>query len=478
MHMVAQVSAGIFIENKIVPIIVSVHASNIGLPNLTFLGAKNGYGKILGAKLRAIFRETGWKLPAKKYTISFTPEISGKDMENIEAAAGIALLMAAERLAPPPYPIAILGSLTLQGILLPDSLAHQKIHILKDIPDIRIFLSPIRPAACWANCSNISFLSSIQLLQNTSWDSFLTAPSPSLLPPSIQPPMLHLSPTQWRVLEIFTAGRHSTLFYGTPGEGKTQCAQLSLLLAASFLEEETLASSFCNSVPVSTSPPFIGRLLRPIQRSAPVASTTPQLRSLAEQCHILILNELPLFAKSVKIFLREILERPIHPQILATMNPCACYATDPKRCTCSASTIRSYQQAMDAPLLDRFDIIYRLQTSIESSKSFSIPSYFETFIQKRNKINTAGLLQYQRFLQGAPRWNEQYQYTDLQLHTKISNELEEWFQRTISLLNISKRRSCSITRVARTIADLEGAVEISKQHLLEAIQLRPPKNLT
>ena len=60
----------------------------------------------------------------------------------------------------------------------------------------------------------------------------------------------------------------------------------------------------------------------------------------------------------------------------------------------------------------------------------------------------------------------------LKRHCKLNQDSQELIRVAMNELNLSARAYDRILKVSRTIADLDGAAEISEQHVSEAIQYR------
>ena len=57
-------------------------------------------------------------------------------------------------------------------------------------------------------------------------------------------------------------------------------------------------------------------------------------------------------------------------------------------------------------------------------------------------------------------------------YCKLDKESTDLLEMAFRKLNLSARAYNRILKVARTIADLDGSMDIKKQHILEAIQYR------
>ena len=63
------------------------------------------------------------------------------------------------------------------------------------------------------------------------------------------------------------------------------------------------------------------------------------------------------------------------------------------------------------------------------------------------------------------------------LYCKLDEPCQKLIRGAYDRLGLTARGYDRILRVARTIADLDGAEEIQVQHLAEALQYRPPEHL-
>ena len=202
---------------------------------------------------------------------------------------------------------------------------------------------------------------------------------------------------------------------------------------------------------------------------------------------VLFLDELPEFARNVLEVMRQPLEDgqvtiaraaatvtfPSRCMLVAAMNPCPCgYYGDPKReCHCTPNQIQKYRNKVSGPLLDRIDIHidvpavhYDELTSLEKGESSSTI---------RERVLRARQVQELRFRDnprihcnadmGTRELNEVCRL-DEQGHTMLRMAMDE--------LALSARAYDRILKVARTLADLEGAQDIAVPHLAEAIQYR------
>jgi magnesium chelatase family protein len=71
--------------------------------------------------------------------------------------------------------------------------------------------------------------------------------------------------------------------------------------------------------------------------------------------------------------------------------------------------------------------------------------------------------------------NAELSAKDLVKHIKLSDSVKEILNTSAKQLDLSARSYHRIIKLARTIADLDGASDISENHILEALQYRPKR---
>ena len=190
------------------------------------------------------------------------------------------------------------------------------------------------------------------------------------------------------------------------------------------------------------------------------------------------LDEIPEFDRRVLEVLREPLESghivisraahqaefPAKFQLIAAMNPCPCgYFGDPSgRCGCSPDQIHRYRSRVSGPLLDRID----LHVEVPRQKINDHPPG-ESSATIRQRIELARQAQ-----AGRPALNARLDVAGVRQYCALDAKSEKLLETACERLHLSARAHQRILKVARTIADLEGAESIQAQHLSEAIGYR------
>ena len=211
----------------------------------------------------------------------------------------------------------------------------------------------------------------------------------------------------------------------------------------------------------------------------------PGEMSLADN-GVLFLDELPEFSPAVLETMRQPLEDgsitisratgsvtyPSRFMLVCAMNPCKCgwYGHPSGRCRCSPRDVRRYHARVSGPLLDRIDIIVEVP-ALEFDE-LTEPSAGEPSRAIRARVNAARAVQRARYGDDTTTTNAHMGPRALAEFCALSPECEQLMHQAFDSMALTARSYDRILRVARTIADLDGAQTIGLTHLAEAIQYR------
>ncbi len=359
--------------------------------------------------------------------------------------------------------------------------------------------------AAWAS-TDMNILAPKTLLQIISHfrgSQVLKRPTPLIAPQNVAtgPDLSDVrgQETARRALEIAAAGGHNLLMMGPPGAGKSMLAACLPGILPELSAREALDVSMIHSL-AGTLPD--GGLVRTRPYRDPHHSASlpaliggghrvkPGEISLAHH-GVLFLDELPEFNRDVLESLRQPLETgqaviarvnthatfPARFQMIAAMNPCRCgYLGDPGReCPQAPRCGSTYQGKLSGPLLDRIDM--QIDVPALSVAELTTLPRGETSKDVRVRVQTARTHQTVRAetLAEGPRTglNAHLSGTALEQACPMTPSGKNILDQSVERFNLSARGYFRLLRVARTVADLDGAPDqLADYHIAEAITFR------
>lgn len=473
---------------------VETHLAN-GLPTLTLVGLPETTVKESKDRVRSAIVNSGLDYPARRITQSLAPADLPKDGGRYDLAIALGILAANGQVPVATLDdIECLGELALSGALRPVQGVLPAALAARDAG--RALVVPRENAEEASLASGLVVYAMGHLRELVAHLNGQPALSPYAANGLLleQRPYPDLSEVQGqiaakRALLVAAAGAHNLLFTGPPGTGKTLLASRLPGLLPPLDEREALEVAAIRSV--SGHAPLDSWPQRPFRHPHHSASgpalvgggSRPQPGEITLAHHgVLFLDELPEFERRVLEVLREPLESgeivvarakdrvrfPARFQLVAAMNPCPCgYLGDPTgRCRCSSEQVQRYRNKLSGPLLDRIDL--HLTVARESTVLTHQPNG-ETSASVGQRVAEARALQQRR--QGCA--NAFLDLKGLRRHCPLEPVDQAWLEQACERLTLSLRAAHRLLKVARTLADLEGAQSIARAHLAEALQYRP-----
>src|SRR5881398_1674005 len=468
--MVARVSTVAFegIEARAVDVQVQVAP---GLPAFAIVGLPDKAVSEARERVRSALIASGLALPARRITVNLAPADLPKEGSH--------------------YDLPVAGVLTAaigangrdEGLICPAACGSEAAWAS---PDIQI----------------IAATSLIQIANHFKGTQVLSRPSPKVH----EPEATHLDlrdikgqESAKRALELAAAGGHHLLMIGSPGAGKSMLAARlpSILppLSPSELLEVSMIASVAGEIrdgALTARRPF-----RAPHHSASMAALTgggmrakPGEISLSHQ-GVLFLDELPEFDPRVLDSLRQPLENgevavsranhrvtyPARFMLVAAMNPCRCGRASEPGFACKRAPVdrctSDYQMRISGPLMDRIDL--RIEVPAVTAADLILPPPAEGSAEVAARVAAARDVQLARYAAaGMPnvRTNAEAPASLLETIAQPDTAGQKLLRDAADTMKLTARGYHRVLRVARTLADLDGAEKIGRLHLAEALSYR------
>jgi magnesium chelatase family protein len=473
---------------------VEAHLAN-GLPCFTIVGLPEAEVKEAKDRVRAALLNARFEFPARRITVNLAPADLPKESGRFDLPIALGLLAASEQL--PAKQLAefeFAGELALTGELRP--IRGALAMALAATRAGRGFVVPAANADEAALVEGASVYPARSLLEVC---AHLAGRAP-LAPHAARraangatyPDMAEVKGQTHakRALEIAAAGGHSLIMVGPPGAGKSMLAARLPGILPPMTQEEALASAAIQSLGAGGFDPACWKR-RPYRAPHHTASAValvgggshPRPGEISMALHgVLFLDELPEFDRRVLEVLREPLESgsihvsraarraefPAEFQLVAAMNPCPCgYLGHPSgRCRCTPAEVARYRRRISGPLLDRIDL--QIEVPALSEAELAGGAAGEPSCAIRERVAAARARQLGR--QG--KANAALCGAEIERHCAPDARGASLLRQAIGRLGLSARAYHRVLKVARTIADLDGAARTTAAHVAEAIQYR------
>lgn len=456
---------------------VEIEASK-GLPSFDIVGLADASVKESRERVRSALRSSEITLPLRKIIINLAPADVRKTGSVYDLAVAVALLRMADLVDDSMLSTsAFIGELSLSGEIrpvqgvLPMTIMAQKM----GLSEIYVPADNVREASVVEGIKAYGVRSLRELVFHFEKKAAIV-------------PAAHYKPTAEsyfgsldfadvkgqsaakKALEVAAAGGHNVLMIGSPGSGKSMLAKRmpSILPAMTF--EESIETTNIHSVAGLSGGGSVPK---------------PGEISLAHN-GLLFLDELAEFSRPALEILRQPLEDrqvtisrvsgsityPCSFMLIAAMNPCPCgyFGHPTRKCICSPKQVSSYLSKVSGPLLDRFDI--HLEVAPVEFADLSSTAKEESSASIRERVQKARDIQNERFKGTSITCNARITSDILHEVCPVTDEASKLLENVFDRLGLSARAYDRILKVARTVADMDGAKVIDKKHIAMAVQYR------
>ena len=483
------------------PVDVEIELSR-GIERFDIVGLADVAVKESRERIKAAFRSSGIKFPAASAVVNLAPADIKKSGSFHDLPIAVAVLEAMGEIPSDLEDSVFIGELSLGGEVrgvngvLPMTIMAQKTGLR------RIFVPE-------ENAYEASVVSGIEVYGvrdlRALWEHLNGTNLIKKMPPYVRRPESYVDHLDFadvkgqnfakKALEVAACGGHNVIMIGSPGSGKSMLAKRIPSILPDMTFEESIETTNVYSIAgqIDKSAPLVVK--RPFRSPHHTVSTAgltggggiprPGEISLAHN-GVLFLDELAEFQRSTLEVLRQPLEDqkvsisrasgtvtyPCSIMLVAAMNPCPCgyYGHPTKSCSCTKKQVAQYLSKISGPLLDRFDL--HIEIAPVAYENLSSEAKEEPSSAIRERVQRARDIQNQRFRGTGISCNARITPDIIREVCPLTPDGDALLKDVFDRLGLSARAYDKILKVARTVADMDGADKINRLHISQAVRYR------